>query len=358
MAARTLTLAGVVWLMVFLMLFALAVAKGIGLLLLLSCWLGASLVWNTWRCSLGLSQARAAVHDDDTLEAGLPGQVRVLVWLEGKEATLPVRLAVAGKSGGTTVQLGTATQEVWVPLHPRRRGWTRLPGAWLATSGPYGLVEARLNVLAEDRILVLPRQGTIVLPEFMVWLLQRRESGVTDVESGNVLSVAGEEFHGLRAWRVGDSPRHVHWRTTARTGVMMVREHEQPREESLVILVEPGNSEAGEGLLDLAASLVSAWGRGGVRWLGLVVQGARPVVMHTQGSATPVAEMLAVLGECGPGEGVAEPGNGWRRGAPVVRLAEHDGTMPEELQGSLCRWISPKEIERLRWYKPCREVTP
>lgn len=355
MTGRNLTMAGVIWLMVFVMLFALAIVKGIGLLLLFSCWLGAALIWNTLRCPLGLSRAQATINDDDTLEAGLPGRVRVLVWLEGDGEPVSVRLSVASHSCQNVV-LGTANQEIWVPLHPQHRGWTQLPEAWLAASGPYGLVEARRDVLAKDRILVLPRQGKIELSEFMGWLHRRRDSGATEVESSNVLSAVGEEFHGLRAWRAGDSPRLVHWRTTARTGVKMVREHEQPREEALVIFVEPEEGKLGEALIDLAASLVSAWGRGGLRWLGLVVTGSRPVVLHTQGATTPVAEMLAALAVCGVGDDVAVPGSGWRRGAPMVRLAGHPGDIPEELQGSLCRWISPNELERLRWYEPGREV--
>jgi uncharacterized protein (DUF58 family) len=357
MAGRNLTMAGVIWLMVFLLLFTLAIAKGIGLLLLFSCWLGAALAWNFLKCPLGLSRAHAAINDDDTLEAGLPGRVCVQVWLEGGGDPVPVRLSIDGQPGHNVV-LGNANQEVWIPMHPVHRGWTQLPEAWLGASGPYGLVEARLNVLANDRILVLPRQGKIEISEFMGWLRQRRDSGATEVESSNVLSAVGEEFHGLRAWRAGDSPRLVHWRTTARTGVKMVREHEQPKEEALVVLIEPNESNSGEELVDLAASLVSAWGRGGLRWLGLVVMGSRPVVLHTQGATTPVAEMLAALAACGAGDGVAVPGSGWRRGAPVVRLAVHPGEISKELQGSLCRWISPSELERLRWYEPGREVLP
>ena len=129
MTGRNLTMAGVIWLMVFVMLFALAIVKGIGLLLLFSCWLGAALIWNTLRCPLGLSRAQATINDDDTLEAGLPGRVRVLVWLEGDGEPVSVRLSVASHSCQNVV-LGTANQEIWVPLHPQHRGWTQLPEAW------------------------------------------------------------------------------------------------------------------------------------------------------------------------------------------------------------------------------------
>ncbi|MFM7113511.1 MAG: hypothetical protein ACKO26_20425, partial [Planctomycetota bacterium] len=82
MLPRALTTTGMVWLGLALCLLALSVAKGIGLLLLLSCWMVAALAWNAARCGAGLARARVAVRDDHALEAGIPGLVRVQAWLE------------------------------------------------------------------------------------------------------------------------------------------------------------------------------------------------------------------------------------------------------------------------------------
>jgi len=351
MLPRALTFAGVVWLVISVCILALALAKGIGLLLLLGLWMLAALGWNLARCGAGLYKIRAAVRDDDTLEAGRPGTVRVLVWREGTGA-LPVRVSGRGERG-EQVLVSLGDEETRLPVHPRRRGWLELPSAWLSSSAPYGLAEAHRDILGGEKVLVLPRQGWVDTRELAAWLQQAREGRSPEPESGSVVAAAtGEEFHGLRNWRAGDSPRMVHWRTTARTGVKMVREHEQPRDEALVVLLEPGDDDEGEALVSLAASVVSAWARGGTRWLGLVVTGSRPVALQSQGAGTPVVEMLEALAECGHGSGgFPEIGSSWKRGAPVLRLAPRPGGVPKEIHPGPTRWVGPAQVAGLRWYK-------
>ena len=43
------------------------------------------------------------------------------------------------------------------------------------------------------------------------------------------------EYHGLRDYRSGDSPRWIHWRTSARRGELMVKEFEHQNEQDLAI---------------------------------------------------------------------------------------------------------------------------
>jgi uncharacterized protein (DUF58 family) len=50
---------------------------------------------------------------------------------------------------------------------------------------------------------------------------------------------AQDEFHGLRPYRPGDSPRWVHWRTSARRGELMVREFEDLPSENLLLVFDP-----------------------------------------------------------------------------------------------------------------------
>src|SRR5438445_186493 len=47
------------------------------------------------------------------------------------------------------------------------------------------------------------------------------------------------EFHGLRQFRAGDSPRWIHWRTSARTGELVVREFDHGTHNDLVLILEP-----------------------------------------------------------------------------------------------------------------------
>jgi uncharacterized protein (DUF58 family) len=49
---------------------------------------------------------------------------------------------------------------------------------------------------------------------------------------------AGQEFHSLREYVVGDDLRRVHWRSTARTGLLMVREDDVPWQLRATLLLD------------------------------------------------------------------------------------------------------------------------
>ena len=49
---------------------------------------------------------------------------------------------------------------------------------------------------------------------------------------------SGTDFHGVREYQPGDELRHVHWRTTARTGTLSVAEYEQGASRDAVIALD------------------------------------------------------------------------------------------------------------------------
>ncbi|MDQ1706248.1 MAG: hypothetical protein QOF18_2614, partial [Frankiaceae bacterium] len=54
----------------------------------------------------------------------------------------------------------------------------------------------------------------------------------------SALGRSGEDFYALRPYVVGDDLRRVHWRSTARTGELMVRREEQPWQSRAVLLLD------------------------------------------------------------------------------------------------------------------------
>lgn len=62
-------------------------------------------------------------------------------------------------------------------------------------------------------------------------LVRDLEGEVTKTITDNDIS-----FHALRAYQPGDPLRNVHWRTSARTGQLMVRQYEETRRSQLVLL--------------------------------------------------------------------------------------------------------------------------
>ncbi|WP_026553908.1 DUF58 domain-containing protein [Arthrobacter sp. 35W] len=80
------------------------------------------------------------------------------------------------------------------------------------------------------------------------------------------LSSADVSFHALRDYVPGDDRRHIHWKTTARTGKLMVRQFEETRRAHLAVAlsVNPDEYEREEDL-ELAISAAASIGRQAIR---------------------------------------------------------------------------------------------
>ncbi len=106
-------------------------------------------------------------------------------------------------------------------LEPRRRGRIELAGVTLARTDPLRLVKGLVRADVPAHVTVLPRRCR--LPKVALPGARRyQQGGVTLATSiGD-----SEEFVGLRDYRPGDPLQRVHWRSFARTGRPIVREHQ------------------------------------------------------------------------------------------------------------------------------------
>ncbi len=91
-----------------------------------------------------------------------------------------------------------------------------------------------------------------------------REARMGSMQASRV--PVGLDFFGLREYEVGDDLRRVHWRSTARTGELMLRQDEMPWEARSTILLDTRPSthhgESFERAVEIAASLATAMCRG------------------------------------------------------------------------------------------------
>ncbi|MCC9175153.1 DUF58 domain-containing protein [Arthrobacter sp. zg-Y179] len=77
----------------------------------------------------------------------------------------------------------------------------------------------------------------------------------TDLSSSDVA------FHALRAYVPGDDRRHIHWKTTARTGTLMVRQFEETRRSHVAVALSLSSAEyTSEEDLELAVSVAGSLG--------------------------------------------------------------------------------------------------
>jgi len=115
-----------------------------------------------------------------------------------------------------------------------RRGRYQVGPALLSSRFPLGLVERGLFFYKTDEILVSPQLGQLK-PSW------KQEQAVFTEPLKNRPFQRGsfqEEFHGIREYRLGDNPRTIHWRTSARRNELMVREFHHNRDPNLRILCD------------------------------------------------------------------------------------------------------------------------
>lgn len=213
-----------------------------------------------------------------------------------------------------------------VPLVCEKRGLYTLGPVSLASTFPLGLAEARQrNARGVQTLIIYPEVFPIVaLP---------LHGAPSQIHRGGFLlpeAAGAAEFCGLREYRRGDNPRHVHWPTSARLNELMVREFEPLAAASLCIALDlSADADIGTGrhstleyALKIAASIAQFACTQGmpVRMIG---QGARTVnvpagsgdgqyrilleetAIAANDGTTPYARVLEDLAlDCEPGETV------------------------------------------------------
>lgn len=116
----------------------------------------------------------------------------------------------------------------------RKRGRYVFGPMTVTSRFPLGLVQRGIRLEARDELLVYPRTGTL-LPNWRK-LLQHSLELISDVRTQ--AGMFHDEMSRIREFRAGDDPRMIHWKTSARTNELMVREYEESRDRDLMLIVD------------------------------------------------------------------------------------------------------------------------
>ncbi len=116
----------------------------------------------------------------------------------------------------------------------QRCGQYQFLGTELTTRFPFGLMRGILPHKGGDNFIVQPAIGKL-LPSWTE-VFGPRSAGSKQRQARS-LSDEGD-FFGLRAYRPGDSPRWIHWRSSARRGELMVKQFQQSDSRELVVLLD------------------------------------------------------------------------------------------------------------------------
>jgi uncharacterized protein (DUF58 family) len=179
---------------------------------------------------------------------------------------LPVRLDAVDLIGGTPIGIEVPVlrpaeeSSVDYPIPTTRRGVLPIGPLELRRPGLAGLAGARLSLGDVTEVRVVPR----VLP------VRGLPSGVRrgHVGADERVERGGTDLVGLREYVPGDDLRRLHWATSARTGVLMVREDADPARPHLAVLLDDRagahpDVDGFEDAVETAASLLTAAVAGG-----------------------------------------------------------------------------------------------
>jgi len=210
------------------------------LYLLSFAFLGALLV--SWLLAL-LSGRKLAATRTATPERPVAGDALTLSFVVTNRSLLPGLQVTLRQATG---DLGAPDREIHVeslgwraervvttePL-PARRGVHRLP-AMLADAGdPLGLMHVRRRLGEPLELVVYPRLVELPSCALVADTGRRRERGRRGLPT-----LGGSEFRSVRPHHPGEPLNHVDWKSTAKTGVLMLREMDDTGGGDITLLLD------------------------------------------------------------------------------------------------------------------------
>lgn len=173
-----------------------------------------------------------------------------------------------------------------------RRGRLILGPARTVRADPVGMVRRERVLTPSVEIIVHPR--TIDIPSTSSGLMRDLEGQTT-----RDLTPSDLEFHALREYVPGDDRRHIHWKSTAKTGTFMVRQYEETRRSHLVIALSIASIDFGsDDEFELAVSVAGSLGARAIRDtrdISVVVSAITPdFAQRTVMSLRPLATLTPV----------------------------------------------------------------
>ncbi len=196
--------------------------------------------------------------------AGQP--VRAQVELENVKLTLPsfsLRVEAAKtKKKPVVALLETPVYFPYVPKHERvrqsvpitfaRRGVYRQDAFRIVTRFPFGFLQKARRVELRAEAVVYP---SVEPSRDFFEILPALQGALESLSKGG-----GHDLYALRSYVPNDSARHVHWKASARSGSLMVREFTREDDCRVLLVLDPHISESG------TAANAAPWAAGSERF--------------------------------------------------------------------------------------------
>lgn len=372
-----LTWEGVFWLLLAAVLLTQGWYRNIGLLAFLAFFLfalfllqAAYILW--WR--RGLRRMQVVRRLPETifanesffveLELENPGRRQLALRIEDCCDEGELRWYVPVLQGGKKIVLRQRTML-------RQRGRHRWSAIRISTGFPFGLLRRVVIVESQTERIVYPAVGQINMSHLESVLELSPPQSLHARPWHRPLPGAEFEFHGLREYRSGDSPRYVHWRSSARAGKLLVREMEPPNTDQVVIVLDawrPSTREAqGDGpdiyrpledAICLAATVIEAVNREPGRQVVLVIWDSQLSYSVAQTGTSHFWSLLKNLAlvrgasDLFPTNWTSYLPSPWARSATVWVTSRPDTSVVSNSLSSVTWLANVHDPSVLSWYNP------
>ncbi len=229
----------------------------------------------------------------DRVVAGTQVAGTLTVTNVGRSIALPGRIDIPVGEGLVDVYIPLLrkehghTEQVVVPTH--RRGVIQVGPARTVRGDPLGILTREATWADMHTLYVHP----------LTTALRSTSAGfIRDLEGSASRTVVDSDisFHAIREYVPGDAQRQVHWKSTAKTGTLMVRQYEETRRSRMVIALAVSESEYGtDDEFELAVSAAASIGVRGIRDgrdVDVVIGGEAPEFVRA--SARTIRELATV----------------------------------------------------------------
>jgi len=193
--------------------------------------------------------------DPIRVTAGEPAAAEVAVRARLVPLVSPtVRLEIAGETRSIRLPLvpPRAERAEMIEVPPLPRGVHTIGPLVHVRTDPLGLLRRRARWAAAEELLVRP----------VITLLRPLDPGlISDLDGvpSNHPASSDLAFHALREYVRGDDLRHVHWRSSAKAGQLLVRQYVETRRNQATVLVDEDVAAYADGAeFELAVSAAAS----------------------------------------------------------------------------------------------------
>lgn len=125
------------------------------------------------------------------------------------------------------------TASVPAEVIPKRRGVQVLGNYQVSTSFPFGFVKRAQERTQQDSMIIYPAVAKVDQHVLQLCRSAEKSGSTMRPRKGGM-----DEFYGVKEYRPGDNPRWIHWRRSAKAGVLVSREMTQVAPPRIVLAVD------------------------------------------------------------------------------------------------------------------------